>query len=385
MNDQQLESVLRRSLAQHAGTVDSGPQWPLDDDVLAQRPGRRPVAWWPLAAAIVAVLVVLGVVAAIRHMTSDHHRPATPVIVTRTACLQTQLPEPWRNTIEASTLGLNVALLGGGPDGAVVVQRHVGAMLQTALIEPNGTDRVLLSQPFDGRYMSASVAMDTKWILVPIIDRQTPQHKAAKFEVIGRDTLQLAREVPATVGIDTVMPALFGDHVYWSPGGALVAYDMAAGTLRTTISSGVQELQGTSIGVAWLDAQHRSHLVAGQSPDQVPGVPAVHPDLVTDGQHYAWLGSSAIVWYDEPTKQTVVVKGFPAPGIEVTVRGVAGPYVIVQDRAGGTFNWIVDTRTGVVGSDPNYLDAYGQHILSSFSPLVGMVILHLDRVPPLTC
>jgi hypothetical protein len=73
------------ALARHAATIDSGPEWPPEDEVLRPRT-RRDVVWWPIAAAVVAVLAVIGVVVAVRHAASDRHRPATPVTVTRAVC-----------------------------------------------------------------------------------------------------------------------------------------------------------------------------------------------------------------------------------------------------------------------------------------------------------
>ncbi len=116
MNDQHLEAVLRRSLAQQAATIDAGPQWPLPDEDLLVAAPRRSLPWWPIAAAVAAVLAVIGIVVAVRHVASDRHRPATPVRVTRTACA-TELPPAWHRAINAGTLpnssGGDVVL--GGP------------------------------------------------------------------------------------------------------------------------------------------------------------------------------------------------------------------------------------------------------------------------------
>jgi len=176
-------------------------------------------------------------------------------------------------------------------------------MLQTALIEPNGTDRVFQSQPCRPLHVGQR-GNGTKWIVVPIIDLQTPQHKAAKFEVIDRGHLRLVREYPLP-SESTPSSVVLRQDVYWfwRP---TVAYDIAAGTLvplRAVLRS-----CGPPYRHRCSNAQHGATSVDGQSRTRSRRA-RVHRTC-TDGQPYAWLGGSAIAGTTS-RPATVVVKGFP--------------------------------------------------------------------------
>jgi hypothetical protein len=116
----------------------------------------------------------------------------------------------------------------------------------------------------------------------------------------------------------------------------------------------------------------------------VPGLPARHPDMVTDGLAYAWLRGNGIAWYSPAAKQTVVLAGFPGAGIKATVRAVSGPCVLVDAGSAPTFTWIIDTRTGAA-AETEYAEAIvsGNGVLAYSSSRA--VILRVDRLPGLTC
>lgn len=389
MNDQQLEAVLRRSLARHADTVDSGPTWPPADDVLAGNRDRHrpPASWWAVAAAVAAVLAVIGAVVVIRHLSSDRSRPATP-IVTRTGCA-TELPPTWRAAIRAGTLPSNVEgpITGRGPDGEVLVstEKHL------VLIRPDGSTQPVANIPFERVYgMGAGTGptFDQRWILVGRVAESL--HPTAKIDLIDRRTLRTREiaSVPAPNGAAMTL-VLFDGHAYWmlderqTATNSVTDYDIAAGTAHTVTRSAAQ-LVGSPRGVAWTDAQGRTHVLGGASPFVVPAVPGSHRDLVTDGRTYAWSGSTGISWHDTATKQTVVVRGFPGRGLRVDVLAVSGPYVLIAAGNDGTSNWLIDIRTGAAASfDGTIGNATGDGVLAYTSH--GTVILHTDRLPSLHC
>lgn len=395
MNDQQLEAVLRGSLALHADTVDSGPTWPLDDDVLDQRPQRRRVVWWPIAAAIVAVLAVLGVVLAVRHASSDRHRPATPVTVTRTAC--TIDPSPaWSAAMNAATLKLGdtpSVILGSAPDGAILLRYGSGKTAYTDLIAPDGSRRTLDERPeLGGGITSMGSVIDRLWIVLPVWPN-TPDTAdspttppLAEFDVIDRATLHRTETIPLTARDKVNAWAMLDGRLYWVDGrGRVAAHDLTTRQTETVVPSGALDLVGSATGVAWRDAQDVTHQLAGSpAAEQVPGLPGRHPDLVTDGTAYAWIGNGHLAWYSTATKQTVLIRNF-APGLEITVRAVAGPYILIDDNVAGPRLWIADTRTGAVMDS----DAPGQELASANGILafsgMGIVFAHVDRLPELHC
>jgi hypothetical protein len=389
MNDQQLEAVLRSSLARHAATIESGPQWPLpDEELLGPAPGHGR-SWWPVAAAVAAVLAVIGLVVAVRHLTSDRHEPAKPVIVTTRRACTIDPPPAWQHAIQAaSRRNFGTVVLGEAPDGTILVRREGATMIQTVLVSPGGTTRIVEQRPTMGRYVVGIALIDSRWIVLPILDRLSKLDSLAEFDVFDRATLHLTERVSIAEGATTVVPVLFGDHLYWVQPrsgsiGSLLDRDLAAHTTRTAEPDGVRNLLSSPAGVAWTDAQNRRHLLAGTSPEQVPGQPGTHPGLVADGQVYAWPSGGSIVWHNVATKQTVVVRWFPRFG--VTVLDVAGPFVLMStDFNRSTSTWLIDTRTGAAASSPaSVLVASGNSVLAySDGPVV---VLHLDQLPPLAC
>lgn len=391
MNDRQFEAVLRSALVQHAATVNSGPTWPLDDELLDRSTGRRHrAAWWPIAAAVAAVLAVLGLVLAVRHNASDRHRPATPVTVTRTAC--TIDPSPaWSAATNAATLKLGdtpSVILGGAPDGTVLLRYGFGKTSHTELIAPDGSRRTLDERPeLAGGFTAKGAEIDRRWIVLPVWPN-TPDSPTtpplAEFDVIDRATLHRTEAIQLTANDKVNAWAMLDGQLYWVDGHGRVAdHDLATRQTRNVVPSGALSLNSSLTGVAWSDAQGITHQLAGAPVDQVPGLPGRHPDLVTDGTAYAWVGNGDLVWYSAATRQTVLIHDF-APGIKVSVRAVGGPYVVVEDNALGPNLWIADTRTGaLMDSDTGDPIVSAAGILA-FSGL-QTVIAHVDRLPELSC
>jgi hypothetical protein len=355
MNDQQLEAVLRSSLARHAATVESGPQWPLpDEDLLGSAP-RHGRSWWPVAAAVAAVLAVIGIVVAVRHVTSGRHEPAKPVIVTRSACTIDPPPAWQRAFATAGQDQLGEMVLGAATDGTILLRREGRTTVQTLLVSPSGATRIVQQLPFPGRhFVTLNSMIDGRWIVLPIGDIRVDAPTLLEFDVFDRATLHLTERVSIAKGARIGTWALFDGHVYWTEPrsgalGTLLDHDLVARTTRTTEPDGVRSVLGSPNGVAWTDAHRRTHLLAGAAPDQVPGQPGTHPGLVTDGRTYAWRSGTSIGWYSAATKQDVVVRWFP--GFQVAVLAVAGPYVLItSDRASGATGWLIDTRTGAAAS-----------------------------------
>jgi hypothetical protein len=388
MNDERLEVVLRRSLARHLATIESGPQWPLPDEDLVAPAPRRGLPWWPIAATIAAVLAVIGIVVAVRHISSDRHEPARPVIVTRSACT-IDPPPPWQHAIQAATRrNLGQVVLGGAPDGTILVRRDGATTFRTVLVSPDGATRIVQQWPATGRYGVARNSMiDSRWIALPIVDdvAQAP----VEFDVFDRATLRLTERIPIAKGSGTPTWALFGGHLYWTQPrsgaiGSLLDRDLAARTTRNAEPNGVRSLLASPTGVAWTDAQNRTHLLAGAPPDHVPGQPGTHPGLVTDGRSYAWQSGSGITWHNVATKQTVVLRWFP--GFKVTVLAVAGPYVEVISRLRETNSWLIDTRTGAATSSVALLNVASANGVLAFATTAAPVFfLHVDQLPQLAC
>jgi hypothetical protein len=389
MNDQQLEAVLRHTLARHAAMIESGPQWPLpDEDLLGPGP-RHGRSWWPVAAAVAAVLAVIGAVVAVRHIASDRHEPAKPVIVTTRSACTIDPPPAWQHAIEAAQRhNLGTTVVGEATDGTILVRREGDTVTQIVLVSPGGATRIVEQRPTRSRYAVAISMIDSRWIVLPIADRQSNFESLLDFEVFDRATLQLTETVSVAKGARIGALALFGGHLYWTQLrsgsiGGLLDHDLAAHTTRTAEPDGVRSLLTSPAGVAWTDAQNRGHLLAGASPEQVPGQPGTHPGLVTDGQVYAWRSGASIVWHSPATKHTVVVRWFPR--FEITVLGVAGPFVQVRTGLNGSYStWLIDTRTGAATSSPAAVLVASSNGILGYSD-APVIVLHLDQLPQLSC
>jgi len=338
------------------------------------------------------VLAVIGIVVAVRHLASDRHQPATPVVVTRSACT-IDPPPALQHAIEvAQRLNLSQVVLGGAADGTILIMRGADhdQTVQTVLVSPGGATRIVAQRPTVSRYVVANSMIDDQWIVLPIADRLADFNTLLEFDVFDRATLQLTEKVAIKKGSRIGTWALFNGHLYWTQPrsgstGSLLDHDLTARTTRTAEPDGVQNLLASANGVAWTDAQHRTHLIGGAAPDQIPGQPGTHPGLVTDGRSYAWPSASSITWHDTATKQTVMVRWLPR--FQVTVVAVAGPYVLINSEYNQhRSSRLIDTRTGAAATVPFQSSgsvASGNGILAySAAPVV---VLHVDQLPPLTC
>jgi hypothetical protein len=363
MNDQQLEAVLRRSLAGHADTVDSGPTWPLTEDILAEHRDRRrrPASWWAVAATVAAVLTVIGVVLAVRHATAKHSRPATPVTITRTACM-TSLPKAWQDAVGGGALpkAVNGPLLGIGPDGAVVT----GLDKRIVLVQPDGSSQTLLDAswmdvvpaggiPDNDIFKGQTVAIDQHWIVVPVMKLSSVRPDFDyKLVLIDRADPHNKREIHVPSGPNKFV--VFADHMYVLYGGkgdgSVQDYDIATGKTRE-ITKQASYLAATPHGVSWTDPHNGSHVIAGHDATLVPGHSGSEPQLVSDGPNYAWWTTTGIGWYSEATKQTVYVHDSAAFDAGYAVGAVVGPYVFTFVNEDGAMR-VIDTRTGAQGRIP---------------------------------
>lgn len=413
MNDQQLETVLRRSLARHADTVASGPTWPpssvatderpadllVDDELAARRARRRgPSTWWPVAAAVAAVLVVIGVALAVRHVTADHSRPATPTTITRTVCMTT-LPNAWSDAVAGGELPGSIGNepLGIGPDGEVLAPLLSGTdsdQAELGLVGPNGSIQPIIKVALSDIYRSTSfdifsfqtAAIDRRWIVLPMMSVGF-KDITVRLDLIDRSNPHNVREIQTSTDPDKI--ALFDDHVYWIEGNkgkatsSLQDYDIASGRTRE-VTRQAKYLAATPHGVAWTDAHDASHVLAGSDPTRAPGQTAPGPELVSDGSNYAWWTDDGIAWYSNASKQTVVVRGLDPGDKGHAVAAVAGPYVLVLGQDDGDAR-VVDAHTGAVGRF-----AQVGHVLSAGGTVVydgehGLVRLDLTRLPGLHC
>jgi hypothetical protein len=395
MNDQQLEAVLRSSLARHADTVDSGPTWsaePMADDHLAEhRPRHRgPNTWWAVAATVAAVLAVIGVVLAVRHSSSDHTRPATPVTITRTAC-ETALPKVWSDAVYTSAVAnsVGVELLGVGPRGELVTAPAVDVngtgRVEISLTRPDGSVQPIMPVQLDDlhrgyafdTYTYQSVVLDENWIVVPV--------SAAKLELIDRRNVHNTREIPAGGTVPDKI-ALFDNHVYWinaSKGhatGTVQDYDIAAGRARP-VTHHANLLTTSQYGLGWTDAQDVLHVIAGQNPTVIPGQPGTYPELAANGRYYAWATNSGIGWYDDVTRRTVYVQDSAATGTGSSVAAVVGPYVVEFVNQAGDAR-VIDTRTAALVKITGVRQAISGGGVVAFDSLSRV---RLDTLPGLHC
>jgi hypothetical protein len=393
MNDQQLEAVLRSSLARHADTVDSGPTWPqepMDDDDLAEHRARRhgPITWWPVAATVLAVLAVIGVVLAARHASSDHSRPSTPVTITRTAC-ETALPKAWSDAIDTPAVpnSIGVELLGIGPRGELVTVPSVDPYAtdrgEISLVQPDGSVQPIMQvrlstlhrgYAFDA-YTFQTVALDENWLVVPV--------SASMLELIDRSNVHNTREIPAGGTVPDKV-TLFDNHVYWinaSKGkatGTVQDYDIATSRTRP-VTHHANLLTTSHYGLGWTDAHDVLHVIAGQDPTVVPGQPGTHPELAANGAYYAWATNAGIGWYDNVTKQTVYVPDDSVAKYGHGVAAVVGPYVLEFIDTNAR---VIDTRTGAVAP----LAGVGQ-VMSSGGVVAfdDLSRVRLETLPGLHC
>jgi hypothetical protein len=342
---------------------------------------------------------------AIRHATSDHHRPATPDIVTRSACT-IDLPAAWQGAIEAGTLRVpntGQFLQAGDSAGEILVLRHAGAKEQLVLILPDGTTKPVLEMPANGRYRMKSATVDARWIVVSIADHSVPVSAVppvVEFDLIDRSTLQLSHRITVAKDMVVYWPALlFGDHIYWmqipsgSPSGPMTLqdYNIAAGTTRTLTSGSLSPIIYPG-GLAWTDdARHLTQVFAGSRPPRIPGLTGSALDLfnqerlISDGRAYAWVDGSGIAWWSGTGNQTVKVHGLAAPGVQIQLRAVAGPYVLAVVGNNAQDDRLIDTRTGAIAPFNLAGTVASPGGVFAYATTDHTVVLHPDRLPGLHC
>ena len=396
MNDQQLEAVLRSSLARHADTVDSGPTWPqepmADDDLTEHRARRRgPNTWWAVAATVAAVLAVIGVVLTVRHASSNHSRPSAPATITRTAC-QTALPKAWTDAINAGTLSEPPAseLFGIGPRGELLIARPLDQAItdrgELVLTRLDGTTQPITQVDLGAIYLSSVSdglsVIDGHWIVVPL-KSAGPKAATARLELIDRSNVHNKRVVPISTYPDRM--ALFDNHVYWMDANkgkatsSVQDYDIATGKARV-LTTKAKYLASNQSGVAWADAHDGSHVIAGQDATTVPDHPGTQPYPVTDGANYAWWTGSGIGWYSKLTNQTVYVPDHSVAKYGHSVDAVVGPYVV---EFVDTNPRVIDTRTGAVAQLSQVSRVISSGAVVAFDPLLSRV--RLDGLSGLHC
>src|SRR5262249_30420352 len=151
----------------------------------------------------------------------------------------------WQHAIQAaSRRNFGTVVLGEASDGTILVRREGDTVIQTVLVSPSGATRIVEQRTTRSRYVVGIALIDSRWIVLPILDRLSKLDSLAQFDVFDRATLHLTERVSIAEGATTVVPVLFGGHLYWTQPrsgstGSLLDHDLAAHTTRTAEPDGV--------------------------------------------------------------------------------------------------------------------------------------------------
>lgn len=413
MNQDQLETTLRATLAGRAETVTHGPDWAPPAELTARRRPRHVVRWLAPLAAAAAVAAVVGSVVAIEHESSGRHvRPGThqPTDTRTSARPSLQVPPPppapfacpatlphaWRQAVHDSLIdvgGTTAMPLSVAPDGGILVARDFGPIPGSArdvvLVERGRGPQVVYRVADPDAFAAAQAEQVGHWLIVGLGAGARPP----RGSVPGSTSLGLRRIV--VVDLDrgaqrtiastppnglqrsiTTMAVLDG-KVYWdsephygAANGTVYRYDLATGG-RTVAYHGPIGYPATSAaGFGWGGPDgYRIHIAV-----PIPGLVAQATDaasrttLGTDGTAWAWAaGLHRIGWWStgQPVPTYVRIHGpaltgagrFPAP------MAVSGRFVFPDN---GT-DQVVDIRAQATAALP----AYRPHVRGSLALSAG--------------
>jgi len=377
--DSEFETLLRQTLTARAGTVSSGPTWNADTpdhEQVASRLqvlGRRRTRWIaPLTAAAAVIMVATGVVA-LGH--SGGGKRAVHLAPAGGSCT-TSLPSAWRKAINSGRVDLNTTSaivqnfpLGSTDRGIVTTALTADGSENLVLIGRSGSPRVLYRQADARQTPLGVIDLDGKFALVgttAMVADPTQsggglivyENIVVDLELIDMDTGQ-ARQLAhmsaddQRTGNNTIDGAAIQDsRVFWdvrakntSHTGRVLEFDIGTGATRTAATGYVSGPQHDVAAVTW----HGRTVLAQHLPTAVKKVVQRNDHyqyLNSDGQNFAWVEGTRIVWVHGRTLRSRDQSAFSLPKIS----GLVGPYVFFSpyDDAGDTL--VMDTRTGAVAS-----------------------------------
>lgn len=383
-DDQDLERLLRDTLAGRALDVTTGPSWRGAD-----KGSRRPQRWLaPLLAAAVVALAT-GSVVLVEHSFDDQratHRTASPTqspsptptpaptTAVQSAC-RAVLPASWRTALAKGTTkvgAFSVLPLDVDSDGSVLVSRDFGTSRDVAVVAPDGRARSIYSIAAPNSNQVENGALDGKWAMIPVIGlprfANGVDPTISRLEVVDVDT-----RATHTVAVDSDTTdakhvidgaALLDGHVYYDvrpvygkQSGAMHEYDLASGTDRVIASGSLGRPVLLGRGVSWsvtpdgLHPQVRRAIPVLVTEDTNTTRPA--NALVTDGAAYAWVDAAGrIAWFGPGS--TAPKRTARAAAGAAEVEAVVGPLVLFTDDADDARPvHILDTRTGAVTTAPS--------------------------------
>jgi hypothetical protein len=439
MND--IEELIRDTMAGRAETVTSGPGWTPADaraatehsevlDLIAPPASRARRSWRGPAALLAAAAVVAGAVAGVvidarrvphgvnRAADSTANKPAP--VVTRAAC-RTSPPGTWRETARAATVPVrdgssaleSSVFRGTTSDGEAVIEYNEVGDDQPHSI----TDRVGLASLGSPQIheiarvttfthgLALTVSIDQNLVVIAV--EEGINHAARHSRILAFDAqtglLRTVANVPESAREQlTGAASPFAGQVYWEtttgrgPGSDRIrALDMATGH-RTVVARGIFDLESSAAGLSWALTPWRLNRPASLPPAVRAQVNELsYNSFVTDGESYAWQTSDgAIDWWNPSTGQIVRVPKLLArpfsraePG---SVFAVAGPIVIYQPPHSDAQR-VLDVRTGATAPISSQSTAQGRLGQLVGDPIeavsVGGRLMRLDTstLPTLQC
>jgi hypothetical protein len=392
-DDQDLERLLRDTLAARAETVTSGPAWaPIVDAP------HRPHRWLaPLIAAAVVVAVAVGVIVVERsshHTNAVHPSPSPSPSITgpvQQSCLTT-LPAAWRTAIAGGTTtarATSVRPLDVAADGTVLVARDFGTSRDVALLSPTGQARRIYTVPSPDRDDVEHGVLAGRWALVPVmhaprgangVDPTVVRVMLIDTKSGSTRTLATASDGERASGDVIAGATMFNGRVYYdhrptypSKHRVIHEYDIATRVDRVVASGAVGSPQVYGRGVGWgdtgVDTTVSRALPAPVEHDTEK--PRAANELTTDGTAFAWIdASNRIAWFGAgstaPTRTDLHASG------QVDVIAVAGPIVLfVED---GNVVHALDARTGASTLLPTLQSGLDDQGLSRGGFVVGETV-----------
>lgn len=417
-----LDTALRDMLRERADDITTVPA-AITDLALAparRHPVRRHPAWL-IAAAVAAVLAVVGAAVALRGAAGQPQKvapathsprptPAPTVHITHRRSCAVPLPAAWTHAVAAGTHrygALSAMPLAVSPDGThLLVARDFGQARDVVDVDRAGHVRPIYTVPQPDQYQVQHATVDNSFAAIDLqyFPRSAQNIDGTVRAVVlvdlrtGRakelDQVSLADMLPKN-GVEkrTIDASMLLDgQVYWdvrpvygNNRGTIRDYDTATGRTRTIFTGRVGWPQLTGAGVSWGGSQVRVRRSLPATVSAALTTSAMRNSLVTDGSAYAWVAGRGVIgwWGPGASITTVRVNGFTGQ----TLDGVAGPYVAFGGK-------LMDTRTGALTRLPGLQPLiYGGHgVLASYGftgqfkeSATDVIRIDTTGLPELTC
>jgi hypothetical protein len=396
-----LVDLLQATLAQRAETVQRGRIWAGPAGVPVTPIGRR--RWLaPLAAAVAAAAIVVGIVVAVEQLPhhkapvapSTHHpsgsptspaptsaspssSPTTSPTVTAALACPATLPSAWSAAYRNGLVNVGGAYaypMSVAADGTLVVYRDdgvtPGSPRQILLVAPGRAPQMVyqLANPDVDDVQSAYLV--GKELVVALgfhprppkdqVPGDTPMPNVTSLFAINLVTHQqkMIASTPHRRNSPVGLAVTYGHTVYWdvqrnytATTGTVHSYDLNTGARHTVYTGPIGYPAASAAGIGWFEkhAGYQVHAPVSLPPAVSAAVPATERLTVgTDGTAFAWVQSPSVIGWWTPGAARPVYRRLPRrlqlPGSFPDVVVVSGSFVFPGNGD------LLDMKTGALTS-----------------------------------